>query len=143
MGGTRGQYALQDEYYAVHGRPRGTPARDAVLTLNEGEIAVFRGRPPETSQVGPVYAAPDGPLAVPTGLIFVRFTPGTSAMERQADLERIGFELVQVPAYARDAAWIRLRDGDIAAPLARIPELVALPGVANVEPQMLMAVSHR
>ncbi len=143
MGATRGQYNLQDEYYAVHGRPRGMPADDAIFALNEGEIAVFRGRPPDTSQVGPVYAAPDGPLAVPTGLIFVRFAPGTPAEERRADLERLGFELMQVPAYARNAAWVRLRGGDIAEPLARIHELLALPGVENVEPQMLMAVSHR
>lgn len=143
MGATGRQYELQDGYYAVHGGRRGPPAEGAVLVLNEGEIAVFRGHPPETPQVGPVYAAPKGPLAVPTGVIFIRFTEGVSAAERRTDLERLGFELVQVPAYARHAAWVRLGHGDIAAALARISDLAALPGVQNVEPQMLMAVSHR
>jgi hypothetical protein len=143
MGATGRRYELQDGYYAVHGRRQEAPAEDAVLVLNEGEIAVFRGPSPPTPRVGPVYAAPNGPLAVPTGLIFVRFTEGTSAAERRAELERLGFELVQVPAYARHAAWVRPQYGDIAAALTRTADLAALPGVDSVEPQMLMAVAHR
>jgi len=112
--------------------------------LNEGEIAVFRGRPPAGLPVGPVYATPDGSLAVPTGLIFLRFAEGTSAAEHRGDFERLGFELVEVPSYARHAAWVRARNnGGIGAALAHAADLATLPGVEHVEPQMLMAVSRR
>jgi hypothetical protein len=142
--GTHVSYTLQDDYYAVHHRRRGAAADDAVLVLNEGEIAVFRGRPPAGLGVGPVYATPEGSLAVPTGLVFVRFAEGTSVAARRGDLERLGFELVEVPSYARHAAWVRARGEEgIGSALGQAADLATLPGVEHVEPQMLMAVSRR
>ena len=142
-------YVLEDGYYALHGRPPGTPAPGAEFLLKGGQIAVFRraGAAPalgiDASGVGPVYAAPDGPLAVPTGLLFVRFAEGTSAAGRRVELERAGFELVQVPGYASHAAWVRAREGGIAASLHKMADAEALPGVENVEPQMLMERAPR
>ena len=145
-------YTLQDGYYAVHGRVPGAPAPGAVLVLEDGAIAVFAGslaaagEGGETSariNIGPVYAQPGGPLAVPTGLVFVRFREGTAAGARRADIERAGYELVQVPAYAPHAAWVCAQPGGIAAALQNSAALAALSGVENVEPQMLMERATR
>ena len=71
-------YLRQDGYYALHGCMPGEPVTGAELTLKRGAIAVFRASPPPgvADRVGPVYATADGPLAVPTGLVFVRFANG-------------------------------------------------------------------
>jgi hypothetical protein len=136
---------LQEDTYAVHGRQPGSPPAGALFELKQGEIAVYRGNPPpgQEQQVGPVYALPDGPLAVPTGLVFVRFKEGTSAAEHREEIERSGYEIVQIPGYAPHAAWVRARNGDIASSLQGIRSLESLPGVENVEPQMLMASAKR
>jgi hypothetical protein len=142
-------YLLSDEYYAEHGCPRGAPAPDAVLVLSGGEIVVFRlpDRAPIDRRcgaaVGPVYATPDGSMAVPTGRHFVRFRAGISAAARALEIEGVGFELVHVPGYAPNAAWVRAKDSNIAASLAGIAALEALPDVENVEPQMLMERARR
>jgi hypothetical protein len=137
-----GRYRLQDGYYAVHG---GGPASGAVALLEGGRIAVFRGEPvatdPET--LGPVYAAPDGPLVVPTGRVFVRFREGVAAAQRRDELDRAGYELLDVPRYAPHTAWVRARAGGIGASLRGIGELQRLPDVDNVEPQMLLERAKR
>jgi hypothetical protein len=138
-------YRLEDGYYAAHNRQPGSSAAGAALVLNRGQIAVFPGRPPATmtEEVGPVYAAPDGSLVVPTGLLFVRFAEGTSAADRRDELERAGYELVQIPGYAPHAAWVRARTGGIPASLRNVAGLEAIPGVENVEPQMLREKAKR
>jgi hypothetical protein len=141
-------YVLSDDYYAVHDRPPGSPAPGAAFVLKGGQIGVFRRDDAAAARrdatiVGPVYAAPDGPLAVPTGLLFIRFAEGTSAAGRRAELERAGLEIVQIPGYAPHAAWVRARDGGIGASLEKVPAAEALPGVENVEPQMLMDSARR
>jgi hypothetical protein len=137
-------YLRQDDYYALHGCPPGAPTPGAELTLKSGEIAVFRGPPPGAAdRVGPVYAAEDGPLAVPTGLVFVRFAPGTRAADRRPALEDTGFQVMQLPGYAPHACWVRPRAGGIAAALHGLIRLAALPGVEHVEPQLLTARAPR
>ena len=131
----------------MHGRQPGSPSAGALFTLKGGEIAVHRGDPAaaegKEQQVGPVYALPEGPLAVPTGLLFVRFKEGTAAAEHREEIERSGYEIVQIPGYAPNAAWVRPRNGDIATSLRGMRALESLPGVENVEPQMLMANAKR
>ncbi len=135
-------FRLQEDTYAVHGREPGSPPKDALFTLKGGDIAVHRGDPAAAAakgrQVGPVYALPEGPLAVPTGLLFIRFKEGTAAAERRGEIERSGYEIVKIPGYAPHAAWVRSRDGDIASSLRDMRSLASLRGVENVEPQMLM-----
>lgn len=138
-------YVRKPGYYAVHGRQPGTPAAGAAALLNEGAIAVFQGEPSRTEAastthtIGPVYALqPSDLLAIPTGLIFARFPTGTAAASRGEDINRAGYELVESPSYAPHAAWVRARSGKIADALANISALEQLPGVENVEPQMLM-----
>lgn len=85
----------------------------------------------------PVYATPDGASVVASGLVFVRFAEGTRAEQRTDDLAGAGFEIVEVPGYARHAAWVRARSGGIGASLRGLAALEALEGVESVEPQML------
>jgi hypothetical protein len=111
----------------------------------DGLIAVYRrtssGHPSGVRApfVGPVYSTRGGPLAVPTGLLFVRFAEGTAAASQRESLERAGFDLVEVPSFAPHAAWIRPSAGGIGAALRRLADVEAIPGVENVEPQMLTA----
>jgi hypothetical protein len=142
-----------DHYALLHQRPDEVPD-DAVLTLEGGSIAVFRGKPrarrsrkePATRPptVAPVYRlGADGPLAVPTGLVFARFAEGVPVESRREALERAGYEVVEIPSYAPHAAWLRARSGEIADALAATAALEKLPDMEGVEPQMLMHAARR
>lgn len=144
------RYVRKFGCYAVHGRQPDVPAPGAVLLLNEGDVAIFSGESDETGTVSiagnlsPVYALhPNGPLAVPTGLIFVRFAQRISVESRREEIHRAGYEVAEDLFYAPHAAWLRILSGDIADALAGIPVLEAMPDVENVEPQMLTERARR
>lgn len=150
MSASAPQYVRKANHYAVHHRPADLPAPGAVLLLDDGMIAVFRGEPDATSiatqagSLGPVYGLqPSGMPAVPTGRILVRFAAGVQAETHRPEIERAGYELVESLAYAPQAAWLRAKSGDIADALAGIPRLEQLSGVENVEPQMLLESVRR
>jgi hypothetical protein len=132
---------LRDDLVAVHSRPSGAQTTGAVLVLDHGRIAVFGAASVESTPAGagPVYASLpfDGELAVPTGRVFVRFAPGTDAAARSADIERLGFLIERVPVSAPHAAWVVAPRGGIAAALKSCRSLERIPGVENVEPQLL------
>jgi hypothetical protein len=134
-------YVPLPDHYAVHDRAPGTPAPGAVLLLEDGAIAVFRGAPDErtrgSASVGPVYRSDQGRLAVPTGRVLVRFSEGVQAASRRDDLEQAGFEIEETLAYAPQAAWVRCKEGGVADALAYVARLRKLADVENVEPQML------
>jgi hypothetical protein len=142
-------YVRRRDTYAVHDRKPGSPAPGATELLNDGAIAVHDGEPAaeasrQEGRLGPVYSLePGGALAVPTGLLFVRFAEGVAAETRRDELERAGFEIVKSPGYAPQAAWVRSRSDDIAGTLAQIPALERLPQVERVEPEMLMPRARR
>jgi hypothetical protein len=143
-------YVLKSGHYAVHQRPPDMPAPDAALLLDDGAIAVFQGEPDEAAEaaqaggLSPVYGLQPSDLpAVPTGRVFVRFAEGVKAETRRQEIDRAGYELVESPVYAPQAAWLRARSGDLADALAGIPRLEQLPDVENVEPQMLMERARR
>ena len=135
--------------YAVRGADReSADAAGAEVFFEEEGVAVFRGEPGGSpgAEAGraPVYRLhPDGPLAVPTGDIFVRFREGVEAATRREEIERAGYELVSVPPYATHCAWVRSASGDVARSLSGVGALEVLPDVANVEPQMLVERSLR
>jgi hypothetical protein len=137
-------------YYAEHARPAGSPAPGAVFTLNEQTIAVYKGTPAEANRAeattwrSPVYAAqPNGPHAVPTGRIFLRFTEGVDAAVHRDALGRAGYAIERQLPYAMHAAWLRDRDGNAARALANLNRLQTLQDVENVEPQLLMPAMRR
>ena len=133
-------YVQAPGYYAVHNRKPNAPAPKAVLLFKEGSIAVFKGEPDEEEipLLSPVYRlGQDGPLAVPTGLIFIRFREETQAETRQEEINQAGYKIVQTLSYALNAAWLEARSGSFAEALRKVHLLENITAVENVEPQML------
>jgi hypothetical protein len=141
-GADRRSIARAADLYAVHAIRPGARLEHAILTLDEGEIAVFRGSGgarelPPGAVVGPVYELhPGGSLGVPTGLVFIRFIDAETLESRRDDLTRAGFDVERVLSYAPGAAWLKPRTGRIEDGLRGIDVLKRLPGVENVEAEM-------
>lgn len=138
-------YARAEGYYATHGA---ADAAGALMTLKEEGIAVHRGEPDDSRRgaapVTPVYALhPSGPLAVPTGQIFISFAEGVTADSRRAEIESAGYEIVKTSQYTPHTAWLKSTSGDTARALSNIHALERLPDVENVEPQMLTVRATR
>ena len=137
-------------YFAVQGMAIEQPDIRMVWKSPGDQITVFEGdprlfRPASDSQrLRPVYRfPPNGPPLVPTGLVFARFEEGTSAEDRRQEIAAVGYDIASVPSYATHCAWLKAFDGQASSALARIGELEALPGIVNVEPQLLGPRVHR
>ena len=131
--------ALRPDLHSVRGA-EGTRAQASRAVLREGSHDVYEvlAGQPEGRDEGPVYSVgEDGPIAVPTGRVFVRLEEGLRAEERRPQLLAAGFEIEQVPSYAPHAAWLRPREGGVAAALHGLAALERVPGVVHVEPQLL------
>ncbi|MBG1269225.1 hypothetical protein [Nostoc sp. WHI] len=134
-------YTRKPGYYAVHYKQANTVASGAVLQLNDGAIAVFSGEPnqSEPDTLSPIYTIePNDLLAVPTGLVFIRFAEGVDVESQREVINRAGYEVEQSLDYAPQAAWLRAQSGSIVDAIAGISQLEAIPNVENVELQMLM-----
>jgi hypothetical protein len=140
-------YRISKEHYAVRGSSAPREPESPVFTLatDTGErIAVCRGDPTgrrelsEHAIITAVYSEPSsGGVVVPTGLVFVRFRDSIKAESKRQALERAGYRLVKLLAYAPNAAWVEAVSGDIAEALRNIGRLEELDAVENVEPQLL------
>jgi hypothetical protein len=90
-------YTRKSGYYAIHyNQPSKVPS-GAILQLNEGAIAVFPGEPNQSEQgkVSPIYTVqPNGSLAIPTGLVFIRFAEGVNVESQREVINRAGYEVV-------------------------------------------------
>src|SRR5262245_13261745 len=130
------------DLYSVR-QPAQAAAKEAVAVIRgDGGVAfaVYKGTPPDhrTDDVGPVYSAgPDGPLAVPTGRVFVRLAEGVRPEHRRKQFEAAGFHVDQTLSYAPNAAWLRPSTGGVAQALPALTGLRDVPDVVHVEPQLL------
>lgn len=141
-------YTRLPAYYAVHGPRSDTAVPAPVLIFDEGPIAVMLGSPEQEAaapgKVSPVYSLqPTGTFAVPTGQVFIRFAEGIAVADRKEEIRKAGYKVAQRLDYAPNAAWLRADSGSIADALNQIDALRKLPGVENVEPQMLMPGARR
>ncbi|AUT00998.1 hypothetical protein CLI64_11630 [Nostoc sp. CENA543] len=138
-------FSQQPGYYAIHYKQPNTANSTAILLLNEGKIAVFAGEPPPTitDTISPVYTLPGGLLAVPTGLVFIRFPENIVVESQQAAIQQAGYEIAQILAYAPHAAWLSAKSGKISDALQGITQLKAISNIENVEPQLLMERRQR
>ena len=113
----------------------------------KGTFAVYKGRAEDRAgaeETGPVYSVgKDGPLAVPTGRVFVRLAQGVRPADRREHFAKAGFEVERTLSYAPNAAWLHATDGDVGQALAGIATLEKLPDVVHVEPQMLLERAQR
>jgi hypothetical protein len=114
----------------------------AVTTMADSaqtHFAVFHGTPNEGVDAEPVYSAGrNGPLAVPTGRIFVRLEDGLTPEERRGEFASLGLEIEKTLSYAPNAAWLCPVHGGAAEALRLLSEVEKVPGVVHCEPQMLM-----
>ncbi|MBN3883200.1 MAG: hypothetical protein V7K64_27245 [Nostoc sp.] len=139
-------YTRKSGYYAIHYNQPSTVPPGAILQLNDGAIAVFPGEPNQSEQVtlSPIYTVqPNGSLAIPTGLVFIRFAEGVDVESQRQVINRAGYEVAQNLDYAPHAAWLRATSGNIADAIAGISQLEAIANVENVELQMLMERGFR
>lgn len=141
-GETMAVYRLRAGYYAVHYAQAGAERPGSVLQLNDGAIAVFAGSPDAaqtTGTIGPVYELPtSGAIAVPTGMILIQFSPETTLESKRPAIQQAGYDIAETLSYAPHAGWVRSRSGNIADALQDIARLQAIPGVTELEPQLLM-----
>ncbi len=143
-------YVLQTGIYAVHGEAPPRCKERVLFTVEEGKIVICKGNPDELppsvnrNTITPVYSLePSGLLAVPTGLILVRFADNIRAANQKDAVQRIGYIIDQELPYAPQAIWVKPANGDIAFALHNAAMLEAQPHVENVEPQMLMESVRR
>ena len=141
-------YTRKPGYYAVHYNQPSTVATGAILRLNDGAMsttgyayAVFSGEPNQSERgiLSPVYTLEsNGSVAVPTGLVFIRFAEGVDVESQHEAINRAGYKVAQSLSYAPHTAWLRAQSGNIVDAIAGISRLEAIADVENVEPQMLM-----
>lgn len=136
-------YTLMDGYFAVRGPIPPHPALSLAATL-EDDLALYRGTPPDAVlsdrrlTVLPVYAlSSNGPLALPTGRIFLRYKESIDITTQRDAIERAGYSLTGALPYAPDSGWVERSNGRMDEALAHMDALFRLPGISNVEPQML------
>ena len=136
-------FTRRKDLYAIAGASTGE--RESLAELAGGakeHYSVFRGAPPadvDTTDVIPVYGSgEEGPVAVPTGRVFIRLQEGLRPNDKLADFAAAGFEIERTVSYAPHAVWLRPTEGGVARALNGIAQLEAIPDVAHVEPQMLL-----
>jgi hypothetical protein len=143
-------YRRVPDLVAIHSRTQAPAGWEVVLTLEDPPIVVCRRdthalpRASLRATITPVYALTRrGAPAVPTGLVLVRFREGIAAAACGDALTREGFMIHGVLPQAPSAAWVKAASGGIPASLRGIPALESIPGVVNVEPQMVKRSAPR
>ena len=133
-----GKAALQSR--GAGSEEEGTRLADA------GRSFAIRAKQPGPAVEGevPVYAlGPEGPLAVPSGTVLVRFAEGTEAATREDEFARAGYAVAREVPYAPHAIIVRAKSGSTADALANLERLEKVQGVVNVEPQMISERAKR
>ncbi len=117
-------------------------AVDVIADEAKTVFAIYEGQPRaqiDADEVGPVYSAgTGGPLAVPTGRVFVRLAEHARGEDKRPQFEAAGFDIERTPSYAPHTAWLVPRHGGVAYALPALADLERIPDVVHVEPQLLM-----
>ena len=92
----------------------------------------------------PLYSlTPGGSPSFPSGDVMIRFGEGIEAAIRQAEIETAGYRIERILPYAVQAAIVRAASGLLSDTLGGVARLAKIPGVENVEPQMISARAKR
>jgi hypothetical protein len=133
-GGLRVEYRRRHDLEALHDS---APPPQSVMKIGENIFIVPSGAA-GSGRRWPVYVdSRSESLAVPTGRAFIRFEPSTDPQTRESVVREAGFRIANVPAYARDAAWVEPLADAIGDALARHEALFRAPGVVGGEPELL------
>ena len=143
-------YFIQKNCFAVHGSLPSNLKIPILYKLEKEQITVLSGNPEkikldEVSTIcTPVYGRDENDLpAVPTGLIFIELKEGQS-IEKQRDLLLSkGYLIREIPKYAPHCAWLVSDQGNISDALNNLPNLMQVPDVQNVKPQLLQPRSFK
>ena len=90
---------------------------------------------------GPAYLSPSGERVIPSGTLFVQFSPGIRAEDKASELAALGLRIVQVPGFAPHAAYVE--GASLASTLAAARPLLRRAGVTGVEVQMKRAAERK
>lgn len=135
-------YGLLEDRHIVHGGKPPQGGSSVEVSFQKRGIKVVDGPWPDDAVPERTTACyrllPEGPLAVPTGLLFVRMPDGRPLESGRDDFENLGYRICEVLSFAQHAGWITHLSGDVAFSLAGIEKLAEVPGVQRVEPQMLI-----
>ena len=99
-------------------------------------------RSPETKVDGnalPVYrAGKQGPIAVASGRIFIRFSPDIKLADMEEALNELGYKIDEVSETGENAGWLWHHSKSCSDSLNNFPKLRGLKEVDAVEPQFIM-----
>lgn len=143
-------YVQLPAHFAIHGPVPAHLSPSILGYINNQSIAILRGNVASdithdsSIRITPVYALePNSVPAVPTGRIFVRFKENVQAEEKREALAAIGYQIIEIPAYAPHAAWVGVYPDGIGVSLSNITLLQSISDVLNIEPQMLTKLGYR
>jgi hypothetical protein len=141
------------DYYAVHGAQVASHQSEAIRLSDR--VTIVPGKPEESAAaspsaggtgvtITPVYRlGARGPLAVPTGLVFLRLEEDRRIEDYEDRIASAGYRIAGKLDYAPNSGWLESATGTVADALRGIDKLESLPHVANVAPQMLMQSASR
>jgi len=148
-GGTM-RFVLAPENTAIHMGPATAEPLEGELFRLAPDIVVCQKQLTEINRLMPKAVATgvyrtgeNGPLAVPTGLVFVRLSSDQDLQARSPDLAAAGFEIDKISSAGKNAGWVRHVSGQIDQSLQDFPALSQLADAVVVEPQMLMPAGRR
>lgn len=138
------EWTIVDELYARRDLPSERRLANEVQRVDQS-TSIFQtcndvamSEETEESQT-PVYrSGKDGPVGVPTGLIFIRFGTDTPLQSRRDQLKELGYEIAKGAAVT-EGGWVRHNSGFCEASLSNSAKLHEIDGVCVVEPQFLMS----
>jgi hypothetical protein len=139
------EYRMLKTHFAVHTQP----AKDGATGSIGEHITIypkdrFSGLGIKPSDWSPVYSlAEGGTYAVPTGKVFVRLADGEKLADHADRVRAAGYAIDQILSYSPNAGWLRPEGSSIARGLAGLQVLAAIPGVVNVEPQMISKAARK
>jgi hypothetical protein len=134
--------------YALRGSLSERQASEVEACLPGDDISIIRGVPPADlrpeMELLPVYAAAENtPPAVATERLFLSLRDDLAIDSVRDDIDTLGFDIDDLPAYAPHSAWLRPKSGLVVDALSKLERLRALPGAARVDPQLLRPVSRK
>lgn len=125
----------------AHFGVKGRNAPNEVMRLDASTVICREPTEMEGDETerAPVYRhGPSGPIGVPSGLVFLRFSTGDSLGDHLEEIKACGFEIERDSSKDAAAGWVKHISGSRGESLRQVERLMKIAQVVVVEPQMLM-----